>query len=554
MLVARHGEILLRKGYGLADRKTGAPVSPQTVFEVGSITKQFTAAAILRLEMEGKLGTGDPLSRYLPAIAKGIGVELPAGGIRADLATITLHQMLSHTAGIDDFYPDQFPSWKEYLQEFLKRPAAAPPGTAHHYSNPGYDLLGKVVEAASGQSYERYVRDHLLLPAGLTATGFDLPQWRRERIARYQDWTTRDMAAPVEMPLDRPANLRLFGSGGMLSTVDDLYRWHRALAGDRILSAAAKAKLYRPVLAGYAYGWNVAATRRGTRVLFHGGFDTAIGTAAAFYRFVDAVDDPVLILLANTTVNRGITTYFLAHWVANLLFGGPVPWPPPADPTLRSTPGIAGRYTLPSGGEIEALWRNGRLVLATEDPEAILRLTFPDVLAPDEPADEDAQMTRIFRGIDAGDWEPLRAALSPDQSFTAWQPRARAWWETQRKALGAFVAVRPVAQIWDEFHDTPELQIFLRLDFERGRQVMRALRGAGGRYDFRPEKIPERVELTLAPQAPGTYAIWSFRYRAGPRIVFEPGGNSLKIVGSRSSVVARRRETATDAARTGAEP
>ena len=114
--------------------------------------------------------------------------------------------------------------------------------------------------------------------------------------------------------------------------------------------------------------------------------------------------------------------------------------------------------------------------------------------------------------------------------------------------------MRPVAQIGEEFHDIPELQVFLRLDFERGRQVVRAVRGAGEGYEFRPEKLPERVELTLAPQAPGAYATWSFRYRAGPRIVFAPGGTSLTILGSRSSLVARRarRQTATDAARTGA--
>ncbi len=148
VLVARHGEILLRKGYGLADRDSGARVSPETVFDVGSITKQLTAAAILRLEMEGKLSTGGPLGRFLPRIAQSVGGELPAAGIRPDLAAITLHQMLSHTAGIDDFHPDQFPSWKEYFEAFLKRPLLSPPGTAFSYSNPGYDLLGKVIEAA----------------------------------------------------------------------------------------------------------------------------------------------------------------------------------------------------------------------------------------------------------------------------------------------------------------------------------------------------------------------------------------------------------------------
>ena len=106
---------------------------------------------------------------------------------------------------------------------------------------------------------------------------------------------------------------------------------------------------------------------------------------------------------------------------------------PAPDRAVPPRPGIAGRYTLASGGEIEISWQNGRLVLATADPEAILRLNFPDALAPDLPGSEDEQMTRIFRGIDSGDWEPLRAALGLDQSFEGMQKQTRSWWETQKE-------------------------------------------------------------------------------------------------------------------------
>ena len=144
--------------------KRAAPAEPDTAFDVGSITKQFTATAILRLEMDGKLNTEDRLGKFLPGIAKSVGLDLPPGGIREDVAAITLHQMLSHTSGINSLYLDQSPSWKEYIQEILKQPLAAPPGTKFLYSNSGYDLLAKIVEVVSGESYERYLRDHLLLP------------------------------------------------------------------------------------------------------------------------------------------------------------------------------------------------------------------------------------------------------------------------------------------------------------------------------------------------------------------------------------------------------
>jgi hypothetical protein len=156
------------------------------------------------------------------------------------------------------------------------------------------------------------------------------------------------------------------GSGGMLSTVDDLYRWHQALLGDRLLSAAARAKLYRPVLNGFGYGWRVLPTRRGTQVIYHGGYDTSLGVAAAFYRFVD--EDTVFILLANTHLNRQLNTEFMAQWVENLLFGGAVPMPPAVDLAVPPRPGIAGLYTLPSGGEIEISSRDGRGELRTDSP------------------------------------------------------------------------------------------------------------------------------------------------------------------------------------------
>jgi CubicO group peptidase (beta-lactamase class C family) len=526
VLVASHGEVLVRKGYGVADRETGAPVTADTAFDVGSITKQFTAAGILRLEMEGKLSTSDRLGLYLPAIA-----------VRGDLAAITLHQLLTHTSGLGNLYLDQFPSWKEYLAEILKRPLAAPPGTAFAYSNTGYDLLGEVIAAVSGVPFERTLRDHLFLPAGLRATGFDLPAWRRDRIARYQDWTTRSWQQPVAMPLDRPQGLRLSGSGGMLSTVDDLYRWHRALLGDRVLSTAARGKLFHPALDSYAYGWRIGTTGRGTRVVYHGGFDTGLGLSAGLYRYLD--EDAVVIVLANTNMNRQLNMEIVAAWVESLLFGGRVPLPPPAvSSAATSLSGLAGRYALPSGGLLEVSARNGRLALATEDPEAMLLLSFPGASAA-EPADDEG-MTRVFRGVDRGDWAPLREALGPGAPFERVRERTAAWWEEQRKALGSFVSVRPIHQIGQEWLGEPELQLFLLVRFERGVRLVRGLRDLAGHYAFNVEQIPERLELTLAPAGAGVWSAWSVRFQTGPRLEFAPG--ILRIIGRRVVTAVRHPE------------
>ncbi len=540
VLVVRHGETLLRKGYGLADQKTGAPVEPETAFDLGSITKQFTASGILRLEMDGKLTTDGKLGTYLPLVAKHVGLDLAPGQVREDVAKITLPQLLTHTSGLDNLYVDQSPSWKEYLAKTLAQPLLAPPGQEFHYSNTGYDLLAMIVEVVSELPYERYLREKLFLPAGMVSTGFGLPAWRRDRIARYQDWTTREWAFPVEMPLDRPTRLRLSGSGGMLSTVDDLFRWHQALLGDRILSAAAREKLYHPVLDSYAYGWRISTTDRGTKVISHGGFDSALGVSAGFYRFVD--DDVVLIVLANTHMNRQLNMEIVAGWVQGLLFGGAVPMPPPSIPASPSRPALAGRYKLPSGGELEIFRRGNQLVAATADPEGMLLLSLPDALAADAPEDE--AMTRIFRGIDTGDWEPLRAALWADASFDGLKRRTLEWWALQRKELGSFVSVRPVHQVWRKFDGAPELQIFLLLRFERGLRLVRTLRNTAGRYLFNVENLPERMEMTLAPQGPDTYSAWGIRLQTGSRLVFDSGAGTLKILGQRSVTIAKRDATA----------
>ncbi|HEX3526728.1 MAG TPA: serine hydrolase domain-containing protein [Thermoanaerobaculia bacterium] len=507
VLITRHGETLLRKGYGLADRTTGSPVTADTVFSTGSITKQFTAAGILRLEMDGKLSTGDRLGTFLPAIAKSVGLDLAPDAVRGDLAAVTLHQLLSHTSGIDNYYLDQFPSWKEYLAEILKQPLTAPPGTAFSYSNSNYDLLGKIIEAVSGVSYERYLHDHLFVPAGLQSTGFDLPAWRRDRIARYQDWTTRNWPFPVAMPLDRPPGLRLCGSGEMLSTVDDLYKWHQALLGDRVLSVAAREKLFRPVLDSYAYGWYTGTTSRGTRVVFHGGFDTGLGTSAGFYRYLD--DDVVLIFLANTNMNRQLNKEIVASWVEAVLFGGEVPLPPaslPAGPLPQ-----AARYTLPSGAKLEVSAQGGQVVLATEDPAAMLLLTFPNVAAGDS-LPEDEPVTRLFRG----------------------------WWEQRKKDLGDVVSVRQLQMLTRDFEGEPEVQIFLLVRLARGEQLVRAIRGSAGRLSFNVEKVPQRLELILAPQGNDLYSAWSLRFQTAARIEITPG--ALIIHGRTASTIARRQE------------
>lgn len=321
VLVAKGDRVILAKGYGLADREGEHRCTADTVYDIGSITKQFTAAAILKLEMQGKLNVEDKISRFLPA-------EQP------DKADITIHQLLTHSAGLPSVlggdYEEASRDW--IVRHALESELLWPPGTRYRYSNAGYSLLGAIVEIASGQPYERYLRENLFRPAGLEQTGYRLADWKPEQIAhgyvKGRDWGT-----PLDHPWDTDGpywNLR--ANGGILSTLRDLYRWHRALEGNEVLSGDAKAKLFAPHVpedeAGtsfYGYGWAIIPETglTKTRLISHNGGNGVF--YADFRRYVDA---GVVILLA-TNVAADAPVREVENTVTRIALDKPYTLPPP---------------------------------------------------------------------------------------------------------------------------------------------------------------------------------------------------------------------------------
>ncbi|WP_062437040.1 serine hydrolase domain-containing protein [Herbidospora daliensis] len=275
--VARHGTLVHCAGFGLADREKKTPAGCDTAYDVMSITKQFTAAAIMKLQMAGKLRTTDPISVHL-------------GRVPADKRRITLRHLLTHTSGLTDLGDDYDPVGRDTMvRRALASPLRSAPGAAFHYSNLGYSLLAAVVERVSGSSYERFLDDHLFAPAGMRSTGYVLPRWAPGQIAVEYDRQGRRQGRPTDHPwaADGP-HWYLRGNGGMLSTARDLYRWHRALNGDVILSRRAKAEMFRArVLVdrtaklSYGYGWGVFPRTEFGRVVEHdGGNDWSYGDLA----------------------------------------------------------------------------------------------------------------------------------------------------------------------------------------------------------------------------------------------------------------------------------
>jgi CubicO group peptidase (beta-lactamase class C family) len=266
VIAARGDRIVHCEGFGMADREARITATCDTVYDVGSVTKQFTAAAIVKLEMMGELRVTDPIGTHL-------------GQVPPDKRGVTVHHLLTHTAGLVEGLGDDYDvlSREDMLAEALASKPLSAPGAEFRYSNVGYSVLAAIVEKVSGLGYEQFMARHLFAPAGMTSTGYVLPRWERDRVAVEYDAKGGSQGRPYERPwaADGPYwNLR--GNGGLLSTARDMFRWHRALTSDAVLSASARTKLFDPSIRvpdsneSYAYGWAIIDADN-ERIAWHDG-------------------------------------------------------------------------------------------------------------------------------------------------------------------------------------------------------------------------------------------------------------------------------------------
>lgn len=283
VLVAQHDQVLWSGAYGLADRAKQQVPTATTSFRIGSVTKQFTATAILKLEQDGKLSVDDKVSKYLP--------EVP--GPAKD---VTIHQLLTHTAGVWSYTSDpailarkaeRFTT-RQLLELFWDRPLDFTPGAEFKYSNSGYALLGAIIEKASGTSYGQYLAKELFAPGNLERTVVGDAEGVPDRAEGYS------LEGGDVVPADKIDMSMPYAAGAIRSTAEDLMRWHRVLSGDTILKAPARAKLYKAALKDYAYGWVNGKVRDKAVIWHNGGID---GFNTAYWRVPDA--DLVVIAWTN---------------------------------------------------------------------------------------------------------------------------------------------------------------------------------------------------------------------------------------------------------------
>lgn len=285
VLVGYKGKIVFEKGYGYQDKEAGIKNSTDTAFLLGSITKQFTATAILQLQEKGKLEITDTLDHYYR--------DYP------NSENITIQQLLTHQAGISeylDFYEeDDF--GKEYtVDQLFEKVKVAPvknePGTKFEYNNSGYNLLGGIIEKVSGQSYEDYLQEHIFQPAGMEQSAFGFDDAKQpERAVGYLN-KEFDKA-----PFVHPSFA--YAGGAISSTLGDLFLWDRALAGDKILSQNSKREMFRShtketLMPNQAYGYGMYIVEEG-KSMYHPGF--IHGFSSNIFRSTE--NDLVIIGLSN---------------------------------------------------------------------------------------------------------------------------------------------------------------------------------------------------------------------------------------------------------------
>ncbi len=303
VLVAREGRILYQNAFGYANLEWKIPNDLQTKFEIGSMTKQFTALLVLQFVNESKVDLNGHVSDYLPYYRKDTG------------SRISIKQLLDHTSGVPNFIsapgfldgPDSRVKYsvRDFVEKHCSGNLEFEPGTKFAYSNSGYILLGAILEQVSGQSYERLLQERIFDPLGMHDSGYT----HTETIIPHR-------ASGYERSGNGLHNARFydmsipFAAGAMYSTVSDFLLWDQALYGERLLPARLRDLLFEPNLDDYGFGWGILIPKPGSpyageKIVMHGGaifgFQSAIQRIPKYKELIvmlDNTDSPNLLNIA----------------------------------------------------------------------------------------------------------------------------------------------------------------------------------------------------------------------------------------------------------------
>ncbi|MGV7211551.1 serine hydrolase [Oxalobacteraceae bacterium A2-2] len=337
LIVVRDGQSLLRKAYGLADVEHQQAMTPQASLRLGSITKQFTAVAIMMLVDQGKLSLADPVTTFFP--------DYPAQGRK-----VTIEHLLTHTSGIASFTgkPSYVPnmardySVREMIDGFKNDPLEFEPGTRYAYNNSGYFLLGAIIEKVSGMSYADFLAQRIFIPLGMDQTAYEGHE-RHPIVQRAHGYTRNHgkVEAAEALSMSQP-----YAAGALVSTVDDLARWNAAVTAGKLLTAASWRRVLTPYILAdgkstrYGYGWAIG-TLRGVPDISHGGGINGFNTHA-----VSVPGEKVYVALLSNSDAPPVELELIANQAAAIAMGKPYPELKPIALDTATLDAYAGVYRI----------------------------------------------------------------------------------------------------------------------------------------------------------------------------------------------------------------
>jgi len=318
LLIVKEGGEIFSKGYGWADKDKKIPFTPSTLASIGSITKAFTASAIMKLVEQNKLSLDDQLRKYFPTIP-------------ADKAIITIQQLLTHSSGFHEFLKQDGGDYEKInTEEFLKRAFAEPlafkPGEKAVYTNVGFSILGIIIEQVSGLDYEQFLQTNLFQPLGIKNIGYHYPVKSNETIAiGYQSgkiWGTHQQH--FEKAGGGPYwNLK--ANGGLEVSLDEMFLWVNSFANHTILSESNIQKMFNAYiqeegyngLSSFGYGCNISQSRRNTKMVMNGG-----SNGIYFARIVRLPEEGLVFYMV--TNESAINTNMVLPNILQLYFQGKI--------------------------------------------------------------------------------------------------------------------------------------------------------------------------------------------------------------------------------------
>jgi CubicO group peptidase (beta-lactamase class C family) len=364
VIVVKDGQTVLRKAYGSADVIKKVAMTPDMSLRLGSITKQFTAAAIMLLAERGKLSLDDDITRHLPAY--------PTHG-----KTITIEHLLTHTSGIPSYTgrPGYFETVArdmtvgEMIDTFKHLPLEFEPGTRFAYNNSGYFLLGAIIEKAGGQSYAAFLEQHIFTPLGMKDTAYEGHERGRAPRAAGHSRRPEGYVYSVPMSMTQP-----YAAGALVSTVDDLAKWDAAMAANRLLSAASWRKMAAPyklkdgASTKYGYGFGLGEVQ-GAPTVGHGGGIPGFSTHA-----MRLPNEKVYVAVLTNLDGGKVPPEQIAIRAATLAIGKELPVQKFVTLDAKLMDAYVGRYQMRPDFIIEVRREGDKLVAqATNQPPVVVK-------------------------------------------------------------------------------------------------------------------------------------------------------------------------------------